>query len=264
MEGDAVIVLYPEALHQHPGDAIDVLRMFLFSIPIGLIVYSVALLILLLGTLIKRKRRSLDRQTFQVVVRAAIPIGAAFELFMPIMGMSEIAGEAFAFSMAVVTLLLGVIFAWYIIRRSRRLNVPCLFPDSWWVLILTIPLTIAMVASLSSARQNEEIASREMKSEGVIVVCQAFNLCRFTFEFKGRSFEGAGKLATGSATAGHRVEVFFDGNHPQTSSLEDFAATRRRQLGVIPFCLMAICAIVGAAIYAGRRQSRAADHVLSA
>ncbi len=36
VESMALIVLYPEALNQHPGDAIDVLWLFLFSIPLGL------------------------------------------------------------------------------------------------------------------------------------------------------------------------------------------------------------------------------------
>ena len=264
VESMAVIVLYPEALNQHPGDAIDVLRMFLFSFPLGLCAYPIALLILLVGTLIKRRRTTLERQSLQIVVRSAIPIGAAFTLFGPIMGMSEIVGETLAFSLALVTLIAGVVFAWFIMRRSRLLNVSCLFPDLWWVLVLTIPLLLAMVASISSARQNAGIAGREMKSKGVIVDCQPFNPCRFTFAFRGRTFEGAGTPSTGSGAVGNQVTVFFDTNHPKTNSLEDFERTSRRQMIMVPFCLIAICVLVGVVVYAGRRQSRTAIHLLNA
>lgn len=250
-----MIVFYPEALNQHPSDATGVLRIFLFSIPIGLVTYLVALLILLVSTLIKKRRTTIERRALQVVVRAAIPIGAAFALFMPILGISEITGEALAFSIAVVTLIAAVIFAWFIMRQSRLLNVSRLFPDSWWVLVLTIPLFIAMAASIFSAHQNAGIASHEMKTEGVILDCQPLNLCRFTFAFLGRSFEGAGTPATGSAAVGHQVAVYFDANHPETNSLEDFERTSRRQVFIVPFCLIAISAIVGAAVYAGRRQA---------
>ncbi len=258
-----MIVLYPEALNQHPGDAIDVLRGFLFGIPLGLVAYPIALLTLLVGTLIKGRRTTLERQSLQIVVRAAIPIGASFALFVPIMGMSEIAGETLAFSMALVTLIAGVVFAWFIMRQSRLLNISRLFPDSWWVLVLTIPLLIAMVASISSARQNAGIARREMKSEGVIADCQP-SPCRFTFAFRGRSFAGAGTPATGSGAVGNQVTVFFDTNHPQTNSLEDFERTSRRQMIMVPLCLIAICVLVGVVVYAGRRQSRTANHPLNA
>lgn len=62
----AAIVLYPEALNQHPGDAIDVLRISLFGIPVGLVAFMVSLLILFVGTLIKRRRTTLERQTLQM------------------------------------------------------------------------------------------------------------------------------------------------------------------------------------------------------
>ncbi len=260
----ALIVLYPEALNQHSGDAIDVLWLFLFSIPLGLFAYPIALLTLLVGTLIKRRRTSLERQSLQIVARSAIPIGAAFTLFGPIMFMSQIVGETLAFSLELVTLIAGIVFAWFTFRRSRLLNVSCLFPDSWWVLILTIPLLIAMVASISSAHQNAGIAGREMKSEGVIEDCQPNNLCRFTFAFRGRTFKGAGTPSTGSGAVGNQVTVFFDTNHPQTSSLEDFERISRRQLIMVPLCLIAICALAGVVVYAGRRQSRTANHLLNA
>jgi hypothetical protein len=48
------MILYPEAQNQHPIDAIDVLRIFLISIPIGVVAYLVGLLILLIGTVILR------------------------------------------------------------------------------------------------------------------------------------------------------------------------------------------------------------------
>jgi amino acid transporter len=262
------MVFYPEALNQHPGDAIDVLEIFLFSIPVGLVGYLVALLTLLVGTLIKSRSTTVERQALQIMVRAAIPIGAALALFMPILSVSEIAnglmGEAFVFSMDVVAFIAAVIFAWFIMRRSRLLNVPRLFPDSYWVLVLTIPLFIGMAASISSAHQNAAIASREVETEGVIVDCQPHNLCRFTFAFLGRSFEGAGTPATGAAMVGHQVAVFFDTNHPQTNSLEDFARTSRRQMVMVPFCLIAVCAVVGVVVYAGRMQSRSTNHLLNA
>jgi hypothetical protein len=252
VESMAVIILYPEALNQHPGDAIDVLRVSLFSIPVGLFAFTVALLILLVGSLVKGRRTALERQALQIMVRSAIPIGAAFSLLIPVLGTTEIVGEALASSIAVVTLIAAVILSWFIMRRSRLLNVSRLFPDSWWILILTIPLFIGMAASISSARQNAGIASRQMKTEGVILDCQPQKHCRFTFPYLGRSFEGAGTPATGSATVGHRVTVFFDTDYPQTNSLEDFARTSRRQMVTVPLCLLAILAVVGAAIYAGR------------
>lgn len=258
----AVIILYPEALNQHPGDALDVLRISLFGIPVGLIAFMVALLILIVGTLIRSRRTTLERQTLQIAVRAAIPIGAAFALFMPIMATSEFAGEALAFSMAVVMVIAAVAFAWFIMHRSRLLNVSRLFPDSWWVLIFTIPLLIGIAASIFSARQNAEIASRQVKTRGVILDCQPANQCRFTFTYVGRSFEGAGSPETGTATVGHQVAVFFDSNHPQTNSLEDFARTSRRQIVMGPVCLIAILGLVGAAIYAARRQSRTANRLM--
>ena len=121
-------------------------------------------------------------------------------------------------------------------------------------LVLTIPLFMAMAASIISAHQNAGIARHEMKTEGVILDCQ-LKQCRFTFAFLGRSFEGAGTPATGSAAVGHQVMVFFDTNHPETNSLEDFERTSRRQMLMVSLCLIAICAIVGAVAYAGRRQS---------
>jgi hypothetical protein len=267
MRGMSVIVLYPEALNQHPADAIDTFRGFLFGIPIGAVAYMLALLMLLVGTLIKRRRTTLDRQTLHTVFRAAIPIGAAFTLYGPIMGISEITQklvvETLAFSTFAVTVIAAALVAAVMMRRSRLLNVSRLFPDSWWVLIVTVPLLIGIAASVFSARQNAEVASREVKTEGVIIDCQPFNLCRFTFTFLGRSFEGAGTPATDKG-AGHSVTIFFDGSHPETNSLEDFTSPSRRQIAMVPLCLMAICAIVGAVLYAPRKHSRAANHVLSA
>ena len=99
-----------------------------------------------------------------------------------------------------------------------------------------------------------------MKTEGVIVDCQPYNLCRFTYVFLGRSFEGAGTPAPGAAiVVGQQVAVFFDTKQPQTNSLEDFARVSRRQMVMVPLCLIAICALVGGVVYSGRMQPRTAN-----
>lgn len=258
-----LIILYPEALSQHPNDATDVLTSFLFSIPIGLMTFIIALWILIVGTLIKKRTTSIERHAIQVVVRAAIPIGAAFTMYLPIMSLSEITGEVLAFSMAVAMLIAGVIFAWFVLRRCRLLKVPRPFPDLSWVLVLAMPMVIATATSIHSVRWNAAIANRQVKTEGVILDCLPHNPCRFTFSFLGRSFEGAGTPSTGSKV-GHPITVFFDPDHPQTTSLQDFARTGRRQVVMVLLCLIAILALLGASIYAARRQSRTSNHLLKA
>ena len=167
-------------------------------------------------------------------------------------------------SLAVVTLLGAVAFTCFILHRCRLLHVSRLFSDSWWLLILTLPLAIGIVASVFSANQNAGIASHETATDGVILDCQPSNLCRFSFASFGHSFEGAGTAGAGTATVGHKVTVFFDTNHPQTNSLEDFATTSRRQLVMVPCCLLLISLVVGTAIYAARVQSKLASCGLSA
>ena len=266
-----MIVLYPEALNQHPIGAIDVLRaFFMFGLPIGLVVYLFALWVLLVGTLIGRRRTTLDRQTVQSSLRAAVPIGAAFALFVPIFAIPRIvrgtAGDVFAISLVIGTFVAGGLLTGFIMRRNRHLNVSRPFSDVWWFLILTVPLFIGMVASISSAYQSSEIALRQKTTEGIVTALDPsnYNLCGFTFSFLGRTYEGAGKPPLGSATVGERLIVFFDANHPQTNSLEDFARLSRRQIGMVPLCLVAIFAVVGSVVYARQRQAKTTNHLLDA
>lgn len=265
-----MIVLYPEALNQHPIDAIDVLRaFFMFGILIGFVVYLFALWALLVGTLIRRRRTTLDRQTVQSTLRATVPIGAAFALFVPILAIRGIingtAGDVVTISVMIGTFAAAVLLTRFILRRNR-LNVPRPFSDAWWFLILTVPLLIGMAASASSAYKNGEIAIRQKTTDGIVTDFEPsnYNLCRFTFSFLGRTYEGAGRPLIGTATVGQHLIVFFDPNHPQTNSLEDFARLSRRQKGFVPLCLVAIFGVVGLVVYARQRQSRTANQLLSA
>jgi hypothetical protein len=132
-----VIVFFPEALNQHPGDAVDVFRVFLmFGLPIGLVAYFFALWVVPVGSLIKQRRATLERRTIQAGLRAAIPIGIAFSLFPSILGATETTGGAVALSMAIATIVTAVILARFIMRRSRLLNVSSPFSDAWWLLTL--------------------------------------------------------------------------------------------------------------------------------
>jgi hypothetical protein len=262
-----VIVLYPEALNQHPGDAVDVLRTFLeFGIPIGLVAYLFSLLVLLVGTLTQKRRTTFERHTVQAALRAAVPIAAAFALFPLMLGGAEMTGGAVALSMVIATFAAAVILARFIMRRCIFLNVSRPFSDAWWGLILAVPILIGMAASISSAYENQEVARREKTADGIVTAYEPsnFNLCIFTFEFLGHTFEGAGRPPSGTTTVGQRVTVFFDTNDPQTNSLEDFSSASRRQLGMVPFCLLAICLVIGAVVYARRRQLRSANHILNA
>jgi hypothetical protein len=267
IRGTAVIVLYPEGLNQHPGDALGVFRIFLiFGIPIGFVAYLLALWVLLVGTLIRKRRTTLERHTLQAVFRAAIPIGAAFALIWIIPGIVHGAvGGVLALSLIVVMLVAAVVLAGFMMRRCRLLGVSRPFSDSWWVLVLTVPLFIGMAASISSARENAETASRERMTGGIVTAYEPanYNLCRFTFAFLGRTFEGASRPPSKTPTVGQHVTVFFDTNHPQTNSLEDFASASRRQMEMVPFCLIAICAVIGTVVFARRRQSRTANRLLN-
>jgi glucan phosphoethanolaminetransferase (alkaline phosphatase superfamily) len=257
-----MIAHYPEALNQHPGSAGDVIRMFLMlGIPIGFIAYLLALWLLLITSLFIERRTTLKRQAVHVVLRAAVPIGTAFALFLSIWTLSAIvpgtAGAGLALSLILATFVAAIALSGFIMHRSRRLNVSRLFSDSWWLLALTVPLLVGAAASISAARQNAEIARRERATAGVVTSYEPTNYL-FTFAFQGRTFEGASP--TNTFAVGQHVTIYFDPVHPQTNSLEDFARTSRRQMRTVPFCLLGILAIAGGIAFANLRQARTANH----
>jgi hypothetical protein len=148
------------------------------------------------------------------------------------------------------------IVQWFLGKRPRS------DWNSWWSLIITPPLLIAMAFSVSSVRRDSGVASRQNTAEGIVTAYEPsnHNHCRYSFRFDGRTFEGIDSSPTNTATVGQHVTVFFDPNRPETNSLEDFESAKGREVGMIPFCGIGIGAVVGFVLYSKSRHSKRADY----
>jgi hypothetical protein len=143
---------------------------------------------------------------------------------------------------------------WFFGKRSRS------DWQSWWSLTLTLPLFIALGGVVPNALRDADVARREKTVEGIVTAYEPsnHNQCRYSFAFDGRLFEGMGSSPTNTATVGQHVTVFFDPNRPEINSLEGFEIAKKRQMGMVPFCGIGICAVVGFVMYSKLRQSRRA------
>jgi hypothetical protein len=113
-------------------------------------------------------------------------------------------------------------------------------------MILAVPFVVALIFTIYAAHKDASVAVREQKAEGVVTVCEPsnHNQCRYRFMFLGRSVEGISGWVGDSPSVGQHVTVFFDPEDPETSSLEDYGASSRRERGFAPICMLGILTVV--------------------
>jgi Protein of unknown function (DUF3592) len=98
------------------------------------------------------------------------------------------------------------------------------------------------------AAVENDSARRQQTSFGTIVQCQQRgrgneNYCHYTFPVGDEKYEGVSKAEQG-LEFGQTAMVYYDGQDPQVSALEDFSEQRRKSMRFVYFFLLTLAATV--------------------
>ena len=113
---------------------------------------------------------------------------------------------------------------------------------TWWNVLIALPWLIGVLMLMHSCAQERAIATHQKSIDGVITAHEPQNHNRYGYQFfiDGKRHSGWEIPQKTDYKIGQKVDVYYDPQNPDKSSLTNFNELSTRSAGPVPLLLIGV------------------------